>query len=107
MPVARVRLWLSGVSGIRNVFIIQHEDGSQLMQPLPHPPGKEERVGTAYEGEFCGYLGTYVDLPTGFPTTNQQAQLRLADPSIPKPILKLIRQNFPLQSIARETVTSR
>lgn len=96
--VARVRLWISGVSGIGNVFIIQHADGGQHCQPLKSPPGKEDQIGTMYEGEFLGYPGVYYDLPRGFPTNNEQASLRLADPSIPKAMQKLLRENFPLRT---------
>ncbi|MDB5390068.1 MAG: hypothetical protein JWM11_5714, partial [Planctomycetaceae bacterium] len=54
--MARVRLWVSGVAGIGNVFIVQHDDGGQHCQPLKSPPGKDDRVGTMYDGEFLGYL---------------------------------------------------
>lgn len=103
--MARVRIWISGVDGIRNVFLIQEEDGSQYIQPLKGLPNSDERIGTMYEGEFCGYPGLYFDLPRGFPTTDLQAELRLADPSIPKAYQKLIRDNFPLQTIRREQVS--
>jgi hypothetical protein len=102
--VARVRLWVSGVSGIGNVFIVQHADGGQHCQPLKNPPGKDERVGMMYEGEFLGYPGIYYDLPAGFPTNNEQAGVRLADPSIPKPMQKLLRENFPLKVARTEAV---
>jgi hypothetical protein len=101
--VARVRLWVSGVPGIRNVFIIQHDDGGQHCQPLKSPPAEGERIGTVYEGDFKGYAGTYYDLPSGFPTNNEQAGIRLADPSIPKAMQKLLRENFPIR-IARKAV---
>lgn len=102
--MARVRIWISGVTGIRNVFIIQEADGTVAFQPLKNPPDSGDRVGTRYEGEFCGYPGIYHDLPSGFPVTDEQARLRLADPSIPKPIMKLIRENFPLKAMRRDPV---
>ena len=43
-----------------------------------------------------GFEGTYYDLPLGFPTSNEAAQQRLSDPSIPRAIKKLIQENFPL-----------
>ena len=86
--------------------MIQNDDGSQHCQPLKGVLTPGEKVGTKYEGEFCGYPGTYYDLPRGFPTTDQQAELRLSDPSIPKPILTLIRDNFPLRSVAKQNAAS-
>ncbi|MDB5386714.1 MAG: hypothetical protein JWM11_2360 [Planctomycetaceae bacterium] len=103
--MARVRLWVSGVSGIGNVFVIEHDEGGQYCQPLKSPPAQDERVGTVYQGEFRGYPGTYYDLPCGFPANNEQARLRLADPSIPKPMQKLLRENFPLKTMRFDNKT--
>lgn len=95
--MARVRIWISGVQGIGNVFMIQHDDGREFYQPLRNPPLPGEKIGSTYRGDFKGYAGTYYDLPPGFPTTNETAASRLMDPSIPKPIQRLIRENFPLK----------
>jgi hypothetical protein len=104
--VSRVRLWVSAMRAIGHTLIIEHDDGSQECYPFKSPPAKGDRLGTSYQGEFRGCTGTFYDLPRGFPTDNHAAAQRLQDPSIPKAMKKLIVENFPIPSRARQPVNS-
>ena len=106
VDVARVRIWISEVRAVGHAFIIEHDDGRQESYPLRNAPGKGDRVGSPYRGEFRGCEGTFFDLPFGFPTNNQAAQQRLNDPSIPQAIKKLITGNFPLPTRSQTLVHS-
>lgn len=59
-----------------------------------------DRLGIPYQPDILGFEGTYYDLPFGFPTSDELAQQRLNDPSIPATMKRLIVENFPLKSNA-------
>lgn len=105
--VSRVRIWISEVRAIGHAFIIEHDDGRQESYPLKNPPAKGDRLRSPYRGDFRGFEGTYYDLPFGFPTSNELAEQRLSDPSIPAAIKKLIQENFPLPSRPQALAYSR
>lgn len=94
----RARIWISEVRAIGHAFIIDHDDGMQEAHPLRNPPVKGDRLGSPYRGDFKGSEGTFYDLPFGFPTSNEMAQQRLNDPSIPSTMKRLIQENFPLKA---------
>ncbi|MES2788861.1 MAG: hypothetical protein V4719_04505 [Planctomycetota bacterium] len=96
--MARVKIWVSDVPGITNAFLIDHDDGRQDFYPLATMLAPRDRLGAAYRGEFQGHAGTYYDLPSGFPTSDQTAEKRLSDPSIPATMKKLIVDHFPLKA---------
>lgn len=95
--MTRVRIWISGTPGIGHALLIDREDATSACFALKHPPAPNSRLGAAYAGELQGHMGTYVDLPRGFPADNFTAAQRLSDPSIPQVIQQLIRENFPLR----------
>lgn len=95
--MARVKVWVSDVPEIPNLFLIEHDDGREDAYLLRTVLAKGDRLGTAYRGDIQGYTGVFYDLPFGFPTSNDLAAQRMSDPSIPAMMKKLIVDNFPLQ----------
>jgi len=104
--VSRARIWLSDNPSVANAFLVVHDDDRQDSYPLKTVLDKGDRLGSGYQGDLRGESGTYYDLPFGFPSSNDIAQQRLADPSIPATMKKLIVDNFPLSVRPRGLIYS-